>query len=93
MFKASFEWCDVGAWSSVYDLNPKDEQGNVSLKKNSIFIDTENSLVFSMDDKPVAVIGLNNVAVINTENGILVGDLKHLQKVKKVAEHLKIGKK
>lgn len=89
MFKAAFAWSDVGAWSSVYELNTKDEQGNVSLKKNNIFIDSEESLVFSTDEKPIAVIGLTNIAVINTENGILVADLNHLQKVKKVTEHLK----
>lgn len=89
MFKATFQWSDVGAWSSVYELNPKDEQGNVSLKENNIFIDSENSLVFSTDEKPIAVIGLKNIAVINTENGILVADLSHLQKVKKVTQHLK----
>lgn len=89
MFKAAFGWNDVGAWSSVYELNSKDKQGNVSLKKNNIFIDSENSLIFSTDQRPIAVVGLKNIAVINTENGILVADLDQLQKVKKVTQHLK----
>lgn len=89
MFKAAFRWSDVGAWSSVYEMNPKDEQGNAAKGKNSIFIDSENSLVFSTDEKPIAVIGLENIAVINTGNGILVADLDHLQKVKEVTRKLK----
>jgi mannose-1-phosphate guanylyltransferase len=89
MFKAEFRWSDVGAWSSVYELNTKDAQGNVAEKKNNIFIDSENSMILSMDDKPVAVVGLENIAVINTENGILVADMNELQKVKKVIAVLK----
>lgn len=89
MFKARFRWNDVGAWSSVYELNPKDEQGNVADKKNNIFIDSENSMIFSTNEKPVAVIGLKNIAVINTENGILVANMDELQKVKTVIQELK----
>jgi mannose-1-phosphate guanylyltransferase len=79
----------VGAWSSVYELNDKDARGNVAEKKNNIFIDSENSMILSMDDKPVAVVGLENIAVINTENGILVADMNELQRVKKVIRELK----
>jgi mannose-1-phosphate guanylyltransferase len=89
MFKAAFRWSDVGAWSSVYELNAKDAQGNVAEKKNNIFIDSENSMILSTDEKPVAVVGLENIAVINTENGILVADMHELQRVKKVIRELK----
>jgi mannose-1-phosphate guanylyltransferase len=89
MFKAGFRWSDVGAWSSVYELNAKDGQGNAAFRKNNIFIDSENSLVFSTEEKPIAVIGLRDIAVINTGNGILVADLNHLQKVKEVTRRLK----
>jgi len=89
MFKAKFRWSDVGAWSSLYELNPKKDKKNVSLRKNNIFIDSENSLIFSTEDKPIAVIGMQNVAVINTGNGILISDLDNLQKVKDVTQKLK----
>lgn len=89
VFRAAYRWSDVGAWSSVYELNAKDEQGNVAEKSNNIFIDSKGSLIFSTEGKPIAVIGLKDVAVINTENGILIADLKHLQKVKEVTQQLK----
>ncbi len=89
MFKAEFQWSDVGAWSSVYELNPKDEQGNVATQKDNIFIDSKNSLIFSTVEKPVAAIGLKNIVVINTENGVLVADINELQKVKEVIQELK----
>ncbi len=88
MFGAGFTWNDVGAWLSVYELNEKDRSNNVNIEKN-IIIDSENSLIYSTEDKPVAVIGLDNIAVINTENGILVSNMDKLQNVKDVVLELK----
>ncbi len=88
MFGAGFTWNDVGAWLSVYELNKKDRSNNVNIGKN-IIIDSDNSLVYSTEDKPVAVIGLDDVAVINTENGILVSSMDKLQNVKDVVKELK----
>jgi len=84
MFKAAFTWSDVGSWSSMFELNAKDENNNVAGEKNQIFIDSRDSLIFSTGKKAVAVIGLQEVAVIDTENGILVASLKEVQKVKQV---------
>jgi mannose-1-phosphate guanylyltransferase len=89
MFKAGFEWSDVGAWSEVYDLKRKDAEGNVAEEDNHIAIDSKNCMIFSTTYTPVATIGLENVAVIQTENGILVGDMNKLQQVKEVIRRLK----
>ncbi len=89
MFPAEFRWNDVGAWTSLYELNPKDEQNNVAERRENVFVDTEGSLIFSTESKPIAVIGLKNVAVINTENGILISALDELQKVKIASQKIK----
>ena len=74
MFQAEFSWNDVGSWSSVYEMNEKNKQANVC-RGAIIAVDTRRSLLFSDQDKPMAVIGLDQVAVINTENGFLVAPL------------------
>ncbi|MCP4221320.1 MAG: mannose-1-phosphate guanylyltransferase [bacterium] len=86
MFKARFTWNDVGAWTSVFELSEKDEDGNAAERKNNVFLDSKNSLIFSTDEKPIAVIGLENIAVINTENGILISTMDDLQKVKQASQ-------
>lgn len=91
MFKADFSWNDVGSWSSVYEMNKKNLEKNVC-RGRAIAIDTRNSLLFSNTDKPLAVIGLDKIAVVNTENGILIAPLSQLQQVKKVIERLKTEK-
>ena len=88
MFKAAFSWNDVGSWSSVYDMNEKDGEKNVC-RGRALAIDTRHSLLFSDVDKPMAVIGLDKVAVINTENGILIAPISQLQRVKQVMALLK----
>lgn len=88
MFKANFEWNDLGAWTTVYELNPKDEQNNVSRGSQNVFIDSKDSMIFSTTDTPVATIGLNNIAVINTPNGILVANMDELQRVKEAIQKL-----
>ena len=82
-----FKWNDVGSWSSVYDLKDKDKNGNAE-KGISAMIDTNNSMAFSTDDKPIAIIGLNNIVVVNTKNGILVSHIDKLQEVKQVQKLL-----
>ena len=91
MFKAEFSWNDVGSWSSVYEMNEKNKQENVC-RGRIIAIDTRQSLLFSNQSKPLAVIGLDHVAVINTENGILVAPISQLQQVKQVIQILKKNK-
>jgi mannose-1-phosphate guanylyltransferase len=88
MFKAAFAWNDVGSWSSVYEMNEKNRGRNVC-RGNAIVLDTSNSLIFSNTDKPMAVIGLDKIAVINTENGVLIAPIGQLQQVKRVIELLK----
>ena len=91
MFKAAFSWNDVGSWSSVYEMNPKDREKNVC-RGRAMAIDTRNSLLFTCEKKPVAVIGLDGIAVIDTKDGILVAPIAKLQQVKQVIQLLK-GKK
>lgn len=91
MFPAEFSWNDVGSWSSVYDMNEKDDQKNVC-RGSIIAIDTKRSLLFSDQSKPLAVIGLDQMAIINTANGILAAPINQLQQVKQVIEILKKDK-
>ena len=88
MFKAAFAWNDVGSWSSVYEMNAKDGRKNVC-RGRAMAIDTRNSLLFSSEKKPLAVIGLDGIAVIDTKDGILIAPMGKLQQVKQVIQLLK----
>lgn len=85
----SFDWMDVGSFDDVHKVSPQDEDNNSSIGKNNILIDSHNVYVRSEDHKPVAVIGLDNVVVINTPEGVLVVRKDLSQKVKDAVAEVK----
>lgn len=76
---ASFDWMDVGSFKDLHDAVAKDEQGNYFHGEGINPIDVEGVFIRNEETKPIAVIGLDNVVVVNTPNGILVArkDLSH----------------
>lgn len=77
---ASFDWMDVGSFKDLHDVVPRDESGNYFSGNNIHAIDVESVYVRNEeDDKPIAVIGLDNIVVVNTPDGILVSrkDVSH----------------
>ena len=80
-------WSDVGSWTGVWDVCDKDEQGNV-LKGDVIAKDTRNCYVQG-ERKLVTTLGLTNVAVVETDDAILVADMAKVQDVKSIVADLK----
>lgn len=87
----NFGWSDVGSWEEVYQLNNKDENGN-AIYGECFLIDVKNSYIYSQN-KFTAILGLENIIVINTEDALLVANRTHTQDVKKVVDYLKLNKK
>ena len=67
---ATFDWSDIGSWSTVHALSPQDEAGN-SARGKSMFVDARRNLV-SSDGPLVCVVGLDDLAVIATGDAVLV---------------------
>ncbi len=89
--KTDIEWTDVGSWDSLYDILPKDENGN-AVVGDVVLLDTKNSLVMS-SKKLVTVIGMDNTAVISTPDAIMVSDRKQSHKVKEMVGRLESDKR
>ncbi|MET3900451.1 mannose-1-phosphate guanylyltransferase/mannose-6-phosphate isomerase [Devosia sp. UYZn731] len=86
LFPADVQWDDVGAWSAFHTIGAKDDSGNVS-SGDVILLDTQNSYVRG-GNKLIAVVGLNDVIVVDTPDALLVTSRSASQKVKKVVEML-----
>ncbi len=80
-------WSDVGCWSSVYAIGDKDNAGNV-LQGDVIAVSSENALV-KAESRLVAVVGMSDVIVVDTDDAVLVTARGRCQNVKKVVETLK----
>ena len=73
MVSASFDWMDIGNFKDLHDAVAKDEAGNYAYGDNIHTIDVASTYIRNeQPDKPVAVIGLDNVVVVNTPDGVLV---------------------
>ncbi|AFN73261.1 Mannose-1-phosphate guanylyltransferase [Melioribacter roseus P3M-2] len=89
--KAEFYWNDVGSWEAVYEISEKDEDGNVLI--GDIFSEySYNSYVFS-PKKFTALIGAENLIVINTKDALLVCSRDKAQNVRDVVDYLKMNKR
>lgn len=77
---ASFDWMDIGSFKDLHNAVEIDEAGNHVHGVGVNLVDVQNAYVRNEEDKPVAVIGLDNVVVVNTPSGILVArrDVSHL---------------
>jgi mannose-1-phosphate guanylyltransferase len=85
--KGSFEWSDLGSWEQVYKLSPKDGAGNVMVG-DALAVDSRNSYVHSSDGV-VALLGLDDVIVVQENGATLVCKRDRAEDVKKVVNHLK----
>lgn len=83
---ASFDWLDIGSFHDLHGVSYQDDDGN-HLKGDKVAIEhVTNSYIRNEQSLPVAVIGLDNVVVIATENGFLVTNQTHAQRVGDVSK-------
>jgi len=83
----SMGWSDVGSWSSLWELGPKTEEGNVTVG-DVIAIGTENSYLRS-DGPALATVGLKDIVLIATKDAVLAVSKEAAQDVKAMVDKLK----
>lgn len=84
---ASFDWMDLGSYGDMHKAVGGDQDGN-HVKGHVEIEQVSNSFVENHEDKPVAIIGLDNVSVVNTPHGLLVTRTDLAQKVGEVSKRL-----
>jgi mannose-1-phosphate guanylyltransferase/mannose-6-phosphate isomerase len=84
-------WSDVGAWNALHHIAEKDDDGNV-LSGDVISIDTRNSYVRA-SGKLVAVVGMDDVVVVDTDDALLITTRDQAQQVKQIVKKLETIKR
>lgn len=90
LVKGDFSWSDVGSWEAVYELSNKDEDGNVKI--GSVYTDMSHDSYIHSPDRLTAVIGLDNIIVINHNDALLICKRDKAQDVKNVIDYIKLNK-
>ncbi len=92
MGEGDFGWSDVGAWSALSEFWPQDDDGN-AIRGQGLALDSRNCLTYSASGKLTALIGVDNLIIVETEDALLVCRRDQDQRVKDiVAELRKTGK-
>ena len=84
--KSDFRWNDLGSWNAVYNVLPKRKDGNL-VKGGGIVIDGKNNFIQN-NGHFTAVVGLNNVIVITTDDATLVVNKDNVEDVRKAVNYL-----
>jgi len=84
----NFDWADIGSFRDLHGISSQDDNGN-HVSGDAIELEnTTNSYIRNDGGTPVAVIGLDNVVVVTSRNGVLVTNKNFAQNVGDVAKKL-----
>ena len=86
---ASFSWNDLGSWTALYEhrCDGKSDGANIIDAKQAFALNATGNFVHSKQ-KFVAVVGVNNLVVVETNDALLITTREHSQDVGKVVKHL-----
>jgi mannose-1-phosphate guanylyltransferase/mannose-6-phosphate isomerase len=84
-------WSDLGAWDAVWSELPKDPNGNAHVG-DVLHTDSSNTLVHTTS-RLVALVGVQNLVVVETPDAVLVADRSRSQDVKHIVNYLQQQKR
>lgn len=85
-----FEWHDVGDFASIAELQSQGRKGNLAvLGSAKVLSDSSSGILVSDTNRLVALIGLEDVIVVDTPDALLITTKEHAQKVKSLVDALK----
>lgn len=84
-------WSDIGSWSSLWDISVKNNDGNAT-QGDVLLHDSKNCYVRS-DDKLTAIIGADNLVVVDTKDALMVAHKDAVQDAKIIAQQLKANER
>ena len=84
-------WSDVGAWSALWELGEKDENGNV-YHGDTFQYQTKNCY-FHSEGKLITAVGVQNLVVVETPDGVMVANKDSVQDIKEIVNQLKAAER
>lgn len=87
IIRSFFDWSDVGSWDEIYKLRKKDKNGNVTHGK-TVMINSKNCMVMN-HQRISAVVGCDDLIIIDTDAGLLVCKREESQNVREVVDYLR----
>jgi mannose-1-phosphate guanylyltransferase len=86
--RCTFDWSDVGTWDEVYRRALKDPRGNV-LEGDIIALDVSGCYVSTHGEKPIALVGVSNLIVVDAEQALLICPRGASERVADIVRYLR----
>jgi len=80
-------WTDLGSWDTVWQVTPKDENGNVA--QGRVMLEDARDTFAHSDGRLIACLGTQDLVVVETADAVLVADRSRAQDVKKIVQRLR----
>jgi len=89
---AGMGWNDVGDWTTLAEIRPADENGNIILGQFE-GLETSNCIIAGTGRRLIAAIGLNDIVIVETDDAVLVCPRQRAQDVRKLVDQLRKEKR
>lgn len=87
---ATFTWHDVGDFAAIAELQSQGRRGNLAVLGNAkVLADSSSGILVSDTDRLIALIGVEDIIVVDTPDALLVTTKEHAQRVKSLVDALK----
>lgn len=80
-------WSDVGSFSSLWEVNDKDENNNFI--KGDVISKYTRSCYINSQDRLIATVGVKDLVIVETKDAVLVSHMDKVQDVKEIVNQLK----
>ncbi|MES0303127.1 mannose-1-phosphate guanylyltransferase/mannose-6-phosphate isomerase [Citrobacter sedlakii] len=81
------KWSDVGSWSALWDISPKDSDGN-AIRGDVLVAESNGSYIYSQH-RLVGAVGVKDLIIVETKDAVLVAQKDKVQQVKNIVAQLK----
>jgi len=81
-------WNDIGSFPSLEEVFKKNKNGTVIKDARCIEIDSEKNIIIGNEKKVIATVGVRNLIIVDTEEGLLICNKNDAQHIKKVVQEL-----
>ena len=82
-------WSDVGTWGSLYEISPKNKDGNVTQNNKACMFNSKNNIVSMKEDKLVVAVGLNDYIIADADDVLLICPKADEQRIKLIVNEVK----
>lgn len=87
--RVDFGWTDLGTWGALYDISPKNKDGNVTQNCHALLFNSHDNVIAVKSDKLIVASGLNDYIVADADDALLIVPKNEEQKIRQYVNEVK----